>query len=192
MSDDKITPDPDELGKQIAELTKKLEDFEKVKEDLATERDEYKAKFEDSKTSRDKAKEKEREEAKKRGEFETVVKDLEDKIKALETQTAEIEALKKTKESYDALQEKIRTDLIARLPEADREKFKDFSIVQIETVLSVIPDGKNIPVDGMKRTPPVGGTKPWDEMTAQERETFASAHGAAEVAKKIQESKIRR
>ena len=176
MADANDTPNPDELGKQVKELTAKLEATQKSIEDLTKDRDEWRGKFEDSKSSRDKAKEKEREEAKKRGEYEEVVKSLEEKIQTLESQTAKMAELEQAKAKLDAMQAKMREDLIAKLPEDKREAAKDLSVEQLQFAVSLLPEEERVIVDGKKRT---GGDllgKSWWEMSSEERVEFSRAH----------------
>lgn len=178
MADAIDTPNPDELGKQIKDLTAKLEATQKSIDDLAKERDNWREKFEDSKNSRDKAKEKEREEAKKRGEFETVVKDLEDKLKAAEEQSAKIATLEAAQKELEEIKTKRREELVARLPEDKREAAKAMDIPSLELAVSLLPANERVDVAGKKSGDPKHITdKDWRDMTGAERMEWAGKSG---------------
>ena len=176
MSDD-IDPTAAEAAAKLADATKALKETQDKIAALEKERDAFKAKFEDAKTTRDKAKAQEREEAEKKGEYEKVIAGLHDELATLKTTVAEVESLKQIKSDYDALQEKIRTDLIAKLPEASREKYKEFSIAQLEVVISDLPEAHRVPVDGSKRGGGNLESKPWKEMTFAEKTDAARKAG---------------
>jgi chromosome segregation ATPase len=192
MSDD-ITPNPDELGKKIEELTAKLEAMQASTNDLTKERDQWRERFEETKTARDKAKTKEREEAEKRGEFEKLIglanEELATVKAELDRHKSDLEILKGADAKLREYEESERAKLIERLPEDKREEAKGKSLDELRFAVSLLPENGSIPnVDGKKRTAHTLAEKTWADMTPEERVEFAKVNDSRAVSLKIKES----
>lgn len=155
----------DELAEALKAAEKRAEDaqrkFEQTKQERTQERDKRQAEAEKSQQY---------EEAKKLADAKLA--EMQEEMAKAQEKMSDFDAIQTKAAAWDTFQSKRREELLALLPESDREVLKDVSLEALEKTASYVTDAKGQAHNVGAARPPAGGGKKWSEMTPDERDNW--------------------
>jgi hypothetical protein len=186
MADENKPPEGGD-GKPEGDAAKLKTELEKLQAQMKLKDDEL-AKLEsirkEVEDGRQAAKDRERKALEENGQFKALaeqqakdVEELRKQISEMSEKLAAAEALKVKADAFDAYEKKQREELLALIPEASRETYKDAPLSVLEATAQIITGDKGGAHRGAGTKPGSGnGVKKWSEMTIAERDKWTAEH----------------
>jgi DNA repair exonuclease SbcCD ATPase subunit len=182
----------EETGGGEAAMKDQLEKMQQQIADAVKRAEEAERKFEMTKQERSEEREKRQKEAEKNQQYEEAKRlqderlaEMQAEAEKLKLSLSELDAAKSKAAQWDAYNEKRRSELIALIPEADREVYKDAPLALLEKTVELLGADRGGAHRGAPHKPSSTGSGKWSEMSDEERANKAAQLSVDELTKLI-------
>jgi len=166
----------EEAGGGDAAITRQIEELQAKIADAEKRAEEAQRKFEMTKTERAEEREKRQKEAEEKNQYaeasklkDEAISELKTKLDEATAKLSDLETLKPAADAWTQYQQTRRTELLEKLPEDKREKFKTAPLDLLEETVSLIDSDRGGTHHGSPRSAPTNGNRKWSELSDAER-----------------------